>query len=348
MRISVKPFGVLPDGKQAMLYTLENNQGLRAEITNLGGCIVRLLVPDRHGEQADVVLGHPSFEDYLQNPGFFGALVGRNCNRIAGGQLTIADTQYALEQNDGRNNLHSGKNGLSFRLMSAEARVVGGQSVLLLTHTMEDMSDDFPGNLSVSVAYAITEENALMIDYRAVSDKDTVINLTNHSYFNLGGHNSGPVTNHVLQLSAPFCTPNNDECFPTGEVRSVAGGAFDFLQPKAIGRDIAGDEEQLRMFGGYDHNFLLAGSGYRKVGNVTDPASGRSMTLATNLPAVQLYTANKLSCPGKDGAVYGGYAGFCLETQFVPDAMHMPWLMSPIFRAGEEYVTTTAFQFSNI
>ncbi len=188
-----------------------------------------------------------------------------------------------------------------------------------------------------------------MIDYRGVSDADTIINLTNHSYFNLAGHNSGDIHGHELQLAASFYNPNTPEGIPTGELLSVAGTPFDFRQPKPIGRDIGDSCGQITQFGGYDHNFVLDGWAFRKIATVTEPASGRVMEVSTNLPAVQLYTANMLKVPAcKDGAAYGLHSGFCLETQFVPNAVNMPWLLSPIFRAGEECVTTTGFKFSTI
>ena len=350
MQISVKPFGTLADGKQAMLYTLENAGGMRVEITNFGGNIIRLLVPDKNGKQGDVVLAHPNFSGYIKNPGFFCALVGRNSNLIGGAAVDIAGKTYALDKNDGENNLHGGLDGLSYRLMSAEARVVGNQPVLLLTHTMADMSDGFPGNVTITVAYALTADNALMIDYRGVSDQDTVINLTNHSYFNLAGHDSGNIYGHSLQLDAPFYSPGDTACMPTGELKSVAGSPFDYRTAKRIGDGIQSDCEQIKQYGGYDHNYALQGQGYRKVGTVTEPTSGRVMEVATNLPAIQFYSGNGIAkdCPGKDGAVYQPHSGLCLETQFFPNAVQFPWLMSPIFRAGEEYVTTTSYRFSTI
>jgi aldose 1-epimerase len=350
MKISVEPFGTLPDGRQAMLYTLENNSGMRAEITNFGGVVYRLLVPDKHGEQGDVVLGHPDFNTYLKNPGYFGALVGRNCNRIAGAVCEIGGKTYQLDQNDGNNNLHSGKGTLSFRLMSAEARTIGGQPALLLTTTIEHLGDDFPGNITITIAYALTDDNTLMIDYRGVSDQETIINMTNHSYFNLAGHASGNIYNHILQLDAPFYNPGSVECMPTGEILSVEGTPFDFRTPKTIGTDINSELPELAQYGGYDHNMILAGMNYRMIGSVADPGTGRVMEISTNLPAMQLYTGSGIAkgCPGKDGAVYNPHSGFCLETQFVPNAINIPWLLSPIFGAGEECVTTTAYHFATI
>lgn len=349
MNIQVDRFGVLPDGRQALLYTMENNNGMRVQISNLGGIVVSLEAPDKQGNVADVALGHPDFESYLMNKEYFGALVGRNANRIAGAQVEIGGTVHQLERNDGSNNLHSGKNGLSFRLMNAEARTVGSQPVLLLTHTMESGCDGFPGNLTISAVYALTDDNALMIDYRGVSDSDTIINLTNHSYFNLAGHASGPVYDHILQLESSFYMPASEECLPTGEILKTEGSPFDFRKPASLRRGIRSGHEQVQQFNGFDHNFLLDGDGYRRIATVSEPVSGRVMDVFTNLPAVQLYTGNGLGNQvGKGGASYQQHQGFCLETQFAPNAMNMPWLLSPIFRAGEECVTTTGFRFSTL
>jgi aldose 1-epimerase len=350
MKITAKPFGVLPDGRQAMLYTMENDSGMRAEISNFGGVIYRLSVPDKNGQPGDVVLAHPDLNAYLKNPGFFGALVGRNCNRIENGFVEIAGKTYELEKNDGNNNLHSGSGTLTFRLMSAEVRTIGNQPALLLSTTIDHLGDGFPGNITITVAYALTDDNTLMIDYRGVSDQDTIINMTNHTYFNLAGHAAGNVYGQLLQLNAPFYNPGNKECMPTGEILSVEGTPFDFRTPRALGKDINGDHPQITQYGGYDHNLILEGMNYRMVGSVADPGSGRVMEIHTNLPAVQLYTGNGIrsGCPGKDGAVYNPHSGFCLETQFVPNAVNMPWLLSPIFGAGEECATTTSYHFTTV
>lgn len=347
MKITVEQFGTMPDGKEALLYVLENDNKMRVEITNLGGVVRSIFVPDKDGKLADVVLGHASFADYLRNPPYLGALVGRNSNRIAGAKLEIGDKTYEVDKNDGENNLHGGKNGLTFQLLSGEVRTFNNMPALVLSHTVEDMSDGFPGNLTVTVAYALTNDNALMIDYRAVSDADTIINLTNHSYFNLGGHDSGTIHDHVLQMDASFYSPNTPDGIPDGETLRVEGTPFDFRAGKAIGEEIGSDYGQVKLFGGYDHNFLLNGSGYRKIATVTHPGSGRVMNVFSDLPCVQLYTSNMLAEGSyKDGAHYAIHQALCLETQVIPNAAQMPWVASPIYRAGEEYTTTTTYQFS--
>lgn len=348
MNIISRPYGTLADGRQAILYTLDNGNGMTADITNFGGNIIRLLVPDKNGICNDVVLAHSALPDYFKNPGYLGAAVGRNSNRIGKAQIEISNTIYELDKNDGKNNLHGGLNSLSFRLMSAEARMINNEPSLLLTTTLEHMSDGFPGNLTVNICYTLTCDNTLRIDYRARSDMDTVINLTNHSYFNLAGHDSGNIYNHLLQLNAPFYSPGDHECMPTGEIASVTSTPFDFTCAKAIGEDILGAHPQIKQYGGYDHNFALSGVGYRKIGSVFEPSSGRFMEVSTDLPAVQLYTANHFrgDTDEKDNIRYVLHAGFCLETQFFPNATQMPWLMSPVFRAGEEYVASTGYKFS--
>ena len=347
MKIQVKPYGNLPDGRQVDIYTMENSGGMSVSVITFGGVITNLLVPDKQGNLADVVLAHQGLDCYLKNPGCFGAMVGRNSNRIGNARIEIKGKQYALTANSGKNNLHGGPKGMIFRLFDADVRCVNGEPVLLLKHTINDMDDEFPGQLDVSITLTLTNDNSLVIDYRAVSDKDTIINLTNHSYFNLAGHGCGDILGHTLEMNADFYTPATPECLPTGEILSVAGTAFDFRNAKLIGKDIGGECPQLKMFGGYDHNFMLGGSGYRKIATLSDPASGRNMAAYTDLPCVQLYTANNLSASviGKDGAAYRKHGGVCLETQTCPNAAQMPWLVSPIYAAGQEYISTTAYQF---
>ncbi len=348
MKINVTEFGQMPDGGKAQLYVLENNSGMSVHITNFGGTVTRVFVPDKKGETADIVLGHKDFEAYLENPGYLGATVGRNSNRIAGGKFSIGAQAFELPTNSAGCNLHGGKSGLSGRLFSGEVRTVAGLPALLLSCSIGDMEDGFPGNINVNVAFALTDDNALMIDYRAVSDKDTVINLTNHSYFNLSGHSGGDVLGHTLELDADFYMPATDALLPTGEILSVAGTPFDFRVAKTLGEAIREGHPQIRLAGGFDHNFVLGGGcDYRKVATVTEPASGRVMTMFTDLPGVQLYTSNNLAgeVEGKDGVIYGKHKAICLETQLFPNAVNMPWLASPIYRAREEYITTTTYQF---
>ena len=347
MKISVEPFGTLPDGGQVLIYGMENNNGMRVEILNYGGIFKNLFVPDRDGNTADIVLGYDKLEDYIKNDGMFGAIVGRNANRIADGMIEIFGKSYLLEKNDGNCNLHGGSQGLAHRLFSSEVRTFNNLPALLLSHTIEDMSDGFPGTLTVTIAYALTDDNAVMIDYRAAADNDTIINLSNHSYFNLAGHGSGSVGGHTLDVGAAFYTPNTPEGYPYGEILSVENTPFDFRGGRRLDRDWEGDHPQTRMFGGYDHNLVLSGTDYRKVASVSEPSTGRMLELFTDLPGMQLYTANSLpERTYKEESLYKKHAGFCLETQLFPNAAKIPWFPSPLFCAGEEYTATTTYQFS--
>jgi len=350
MKISATPFGQLPDGREVTCYTLEQG-AIKVEILNYGGIVRGLYLPDKHGKVADIVLGHKDLDAYLENKGSLGCAVGRNSNRISGSSFRLFDQKVDLPANDGANNLHSGPNGLSRRLFAAEVHTFNNLPALLLSHTIEDGSDGFPGNLIVTIAYALTEDNALMIDYRAVSDKNTVINLTNHSYFNLAGHDSGNIYGHILEMDAPFYTPGNAECIPTGEILKVKDTPFDFFTaPKAIGRDIHSALTQVSQYGGYDHNFVLRGVGYRKIATLTEPESGRVMKVHTDLPGVQMYTGNHFDgeTAHKDGVKYPKHAGLCMETQFFPNTPNTPWFPSVFFAAGEDYTFTTTYQFSTL
>ena len=349
MKITSRPYGKLPGGEAVTEYTLENNLGLSVSVLDYNGAVTSLLVPDKNGETVDIVLAHKDINGYVNSPGYFGALVGRNANRIRNSVLQIGEESYKLTPNDGANHLHGGKNGITGRLFTAEVMTTSSQPVLLLSTKINDMEDELPGNITINVTYALTNDNSLVIAYRGVSDKDTIINLTNHSYFNMAGHSSGQVLNQTLELASGFYTPGAADCIPNGEVCSVEGTPFDFRAAKPIGQDIAADHEQIKMFGGFDHSFMLDGSGYRRVAEMSDPVGGRVMTVFTDLPCVQLYSANKLPFEGfesKDGASYVNHQGICLETQTTPNAAQMPWLKSPIYAAGQEYASTTAFKFS--
>ena len=348
MNISATLFGQLPDQGKVYCYTLEND-GIKVEILNYGGIVRALYLPDKNGRVADVVLGHKNFEDYIENAGHLGCVIGRSSGRTSGARFDLFDTQVALEANDGEHNLHTGREGLSRRLFTGEVHTFGGLPALLLSHTVEDGSDGMPGNLIVTVAYALTEDNALMIDYRAVCDKNTLINLTNHSYFNLAGHDSGNIYGHTLELGSQFYTPIDASKIPTGEILKVKDTPFDFFtEPKPLGRDIHSALTQISSCGGYDHNFVLSGVGYRKVATLTEPESGRVMKVMTDLPGMQLYTGNHFDGqhPYKDGVNYPKHAGVCLETQFFPNAANTPWFPTPFFAAQEEYTFTTTYQFS--
>lgn len=346
MASEVRIFGSLPEG-DVECRTIDNGCGLKADILSYGGIIKSLYVKDKNGEYVDVVLGRDTLEEYLQNDGYYGAAIGRHANRIAGGCFVLDGKKYNVGINEGKNSLHGGANGFDKKLWHAEPVENAEGSGLVLTLVSEDMEEGFPGKLEVNMTYMLTKENSLKITYRAVSDKDTVVNLTNHSYFNLAGHASGNVHNQILQINSSFYTPNDDECMPTGEVLSVMGTPFDFRAPKPIGQDIDADFDQIQKFGGYDHNFAIDGRGFRLAATASCPETGITMQTFTNKPAMQLYTGNGIDAERvcKDGAKYPVHGAFCLETQFFPNAMSFSHYPSPILRAGVQYKYITEYKF---
>jgi aldose 1-epimerase len=349
MRIEIKPFFETEDGRVASLYVLENDSGIRAEISDFGGAIIRLFVPDRAGSSADVMMACPSPEDYMRNAARYmyqGVLVGRNSNRISDAVCYIDGEKYSLEANLPPHNLHGGTKGLSLRLMKGETAVTDNGPCLILTHQMKHLSDDFPGNLDITVKYTVCSDNTFLIDYEAVSDATTIINLTNHAYFNLAGHASGSIRNQELQLESPFYMPSDELALCTGEICRVDGTPFDFRKGKSFDEALSAEHPHTKIFGGFDHNFALPGQGYRLAGKASHPASGRTMECYTTSPCVHLFTYNIAEpLPGKDGAIYNKHQGFCLETQTVPNAPNMPWFQQPIYKAGEYYKESTGYRF---
>ena len=350
MKADQKAFGIMPSGEKAFAYTLENEAGMQVVITNLGGTILKICVPDKKGTMRDVVLGHNSFEDYLTNPYFLGALIGRNSNRIANATIKIDGTIYQLDKNDGNHNLHGGPKGLHTRLMNGRLSTDAGHPSLILSIMIADMDDGLPGNLNIEVKYTLQNDNTLLIEYFAVSDKTTIINLTNHAYFNVAGHDSGSAYDQVLTLDSTFYTPNTADCLPTGEIMHVAGTPFDFREGKSLREGIYSDDAQIEQFGGYDHNLLLNGEGFRKVGSAIDTDTGHFMEFFTTLPGVQLFTYNGVpeGTKGKGGIDYNSYQGYCLESQLVPDAANRPWLRSPIYQANQPFIEKTAYKFGTL
>ncbi len=346
MSVTKSLFGTLKTGEEVYIYTLDNQNGVCAQILNYGGIIRNLYVTDKNGVKTDVVLGRDSLEDYLHNDGYLGALIGRHANRIAKGEFTLNGETYHVGVNEGKNSLHGGHIGFDKRVWTAQEAGTDAEPSLILTLTSPDGEEGFPGTVNVTVTYTVTADNALKINYRAVSDADTVFNMTNHSYFNLAGHDSGVIDNQTLQINSGFYTPNDDECMPTGEVLSVAGTPFDFRAPKPIGQDINADFDQVRAVGGFDHNFAIEGRGYRLAAVAECMENGIKMEVRTNKPAMQLYTSNGLKeGTYKDGAHYGAHQAFCLETQYFPNAMAHSHYPSPILRKGEEYNFTTEYKF---
>lgn len=343
MSIVKKKFGEI-DGVNVDSYILDNERGLMAEIITYGGAVRRLVF-----DGTDVVLGRENIESYSKAEGYFGALVGRNSNRIEGCSFALNGKEYKLAANDmGRNNnLHGGPGGFSYRVWNAEP-VDGIEPKLVLSLFSKDGEEGFPGNLNVTVTYVLTLQNSIKIIYNAESDADTIVNMTNHSYFNLNGHSSGDIKNHTLLMDCGFYTPINEDIVPDGTVLSVAGTPFDFTVEKKIGDGLACSDPQLETALGFDHNFVINGSGFRKFAEVRGDVSNIVMEVFTDLPAVQFYTGNYVGddFPCKDVAEYSQYQGLCLETQVFPNAMKYPFFPSPILKKGEMYNTVTEYKFS--
>ena len=344
MTIEETLFGTNSDKTEVKLYTLTNAGGMSISVSNLGAALVKVLVPDKNGVKADVVLGFDRAEDYLDNPSFFGVVIGPSANRIAGAAFEIEGKQCRVDVNDGENNLHSHRDqGYHKRLWKARAE---GQSV---TFTLQDDgSMGFPGKKEVSVCYTLTEENELKIHYHGTSDRKTILNLTNHTYFNLDGHDSGRMEEHELWLGASCYTPVVPGAIPTGEIAAVAGTPMDFTTSKTVGKEIHMDFEQLELTGGYDHNWVIDGwdGSLRHFATVTAPGSKRVMKAYTTLPGVQFYAGNFIGeQKGKDGVNYAPRMGLCLETQYFPDSIHHSNFPSCVFGEGTEYDSETIYQF---
>lgn len=336
-----KSFGVLPTGEQTYLYTISCG-GITATVTDLGATLVSVFVPDADGNVADVALGYDDAAGYLGGTCFLGAIVGRSANRIKGSSIAIGGREYKLTPNENENNLHSGPNFYHTRLWTV-SEYSDSRIKLHLDSPAGDQG--YPGNASIDVTYSLDETGGLHIAYDAVCDQDTIFNLTNHSYFNLAGEaNTQAAIDQLLMLPArTFCVADA-ESIPTGEMRSVVGTAMDFRMPKAIGQDIEADEEPLHLQGGYDHNFEVF---CNPCAVLSDPVSGRTMAVYTDLPGIQFYAGNFIRESGKGGVRYGSHSGIALETQFYPDAIHHPEWKQPVTKAGEKYHSETVYRFSN-
>ena len=341
-----KPFGQTAEGEKVDLYTLTNPNGMEAAISTYGGIVVSLKTPDRSGKLGDVVLGFDDLKGYLGASPYFGALVGRYGNRIAKGKFSLDGVEYTLAKNNGENSLHGGLRGFDKRVWTAKE--VSPES-LELSYFSKDGEEGYPGNLSATVTYTLTDNNELKIDYSATTDKDTVLNLTNHSYFNLAGEGQGDILGEMVMINADRFTPTDSGLIPTGELRSVEGTPFDFRKPHAIGERINSTDEQIVMAKGYDQNFVLnrTGNGLELAARVTDPKTGRVMEVLTTQPGLQFYSSNFLdgTIHGKGGKVYGPRAAFCMETQHFPDSPNHPSFPSTELKPGERYQTTTMYRF---
>ncbi len=336
------------------LWVLANARGMVAKVMAFGAALTELIVPDRSGNPADVVLGYDRLDDYASRGHYFGVTVGRVANRIAGGRFSLNGVEHRLAVNAGRNHLHGGVKGFDKVVWEARAVPSPEGDAVAFAYTSRDGEEGYPGTCRVGVTYTLTDRNELHIDYEAASDRDTPVNLTNHSYFNLSGpdgrnpRSSGSILDHVLTLNADAFTPVDADLLPTGEIRPVAGTPMDFRQPTPIGariRETGGNPL------GYDHNFAVNGGGgaLALVARVADPRSGRVMTVSSTEPGVQFYTGNFLdgAVAGKGGVAYRQYAGFCLETQHFPDSVHHPHFPSCILRAGEIRRSRTVFAFGH-
>ena len=346
MAIRDDEFGRLGDGRRVARFTLDTASGLCAQIISYGGVLVSLAVPDRAGRRADVVLGREDLAGYLGDRDYLGALIGPYANRIAGARFALDGVDHRLTANEGANQLHGGRVGFDKAVWRAAARETPAGPALDLDHESPDGEDGYPGNLSVRVTYTL-QADALRIDYTATTDRDTIINLTNHAYWNLAGHDAGSILDHRLVIDAERFAEVRPGLIPTGELRAVAGTPFDFRTGAAIGARIDALDDQLRLGSGYDHSFEIdaADGALRRAARVVEPTSGRVLEVLTTEPAVQFYSGNHLDgVRGKAGAVYQRRTGFCLETQHHPDSPNQPAFPSTVLRAGAQFRSTTVFR----
>nr|PZN33013.1 MAG: galactose-1-epimerase [Chloroflexota bacterium] len=348
MALQHQVWGTTADGAAVDLFTLTSGAGLEARVMTYGATLVSLRAPDRAGNVSEVTLGFDTLDAYLAGHPFFGSVVGRYGNRIAGGRFQLGGATFQLARNNGPNHLHGGERGFDKVLWRARELSGGDEPAVELTYLSPDGEEGYPGNLSVAVTYTLTAQGELRIDYRATTDRETVVNLTNHAYFNLAG--GGPIYEHELELAAEHFLPTDATQIPTGERRPVRGTVMDFTTPTPIGARIHADDEQLRFAnGGYDHTWVLSEESgtYRLAARVYEPRSGRVMEVFTTQPGVQFYTGNFLdgSLRGRGGQVYAKHTGFCLETQHFPDSPNHPDFPSTVLAPGEEYRHTTAFRF---
>lgn len=351
-KVQVSEFGKTSEGIPVYRYVLTNKKGVEAVVISYGATLVSLKVPDRSGKSGDVVLGYDTLDGYEQGKSFFGATIGRYGNRIAGGEFTLDGTTFHLPKNDGPNSLHGGTRGFNTRVWAGVDRSRADAQVLELSYTSADGEEGYPGTLKVKVTYTLpAEANELRIGYAATTDKDTVVNLTNHSYFNLSGDAGKEIVDHQLLLRATQFTPVDSTLIPTGELRAVRGTPFDFTKATAIGARINQDDEQLKFGKGYDHNWVLERSkkgGLQLAAEVFEPTSGRVLEVMTTEPGIQFYTGNFLdgTAKGKGGQLYGHRTGLCLETQHFPDSPNHPKFPSTVLKPGEVYRSATVLRFS--
>jgi aldose 1-epimerase len=344
MDIKVKEFGQMPDGTMIHSYQLENDKGTIIRIINYGGIITHIITPDSKGQQDDVVLGFDNLADYLAPHPYFGAIIGRYANRIGNASFTLDGKTYKLAVNNGPNHLHGGIKGFDKKVWLAVKNFTNEFVSVKLAIESPDGEESYPGNLMVEVEYILNNQNELVINYSAQTDKKTHINLTNHSYFNLNGGQSS-IHDHILQIDSDHITENDETQIPTGKLLNVKNTAFDFREPKKIGKDIHS------VAPGYDHNFVLNGNAghLRKCAHVEDPKTGRTLEVLTTAPGVQLYTTNHTpGVTGKNGKVYQVHGAFCLETQHYPDSPNKQNFPSTVLNPGDTYLQTTIYRFGTV
>ncbi|HZJ82610.1 MAG TPA: aldose epimerase family protein [Clostridia bacterium] len=351
MAITRRDFGKTPKGNDVSIYTLSNSGGMEVQIMNYGGIIVSISVPDKNGNFDDIALGYDNLEGYIEQSKFFGALIGRHANRIEDGIFEINGVEHHLAKNDGPNHMHGGVVGFDKVIWDAQIIDEDKEQCLQLTYNSPDGEENYPGNLDVTVTYSLTEDDELKIDYHAVTDKDTVINLSNHSYFNLLGHDGGYIGNHELKLYADQFTAVDKDCLTTGEILDVDNTPFDFTELSPIGVGLNSSHDQIESGGGYDHNWVLRDSNgtLERAAELYEPTTGRMIEVFTTKPGIQFYSGNFLdgteAC--KEGVIYEKRSGLCLETQYFPNAMKHKHFPSPLLKAGDEYKHTTVYKFSS-
>lgn len=338
----------MQDGTPVYIYTLENKSGMKAEIIPYGCRIVRLWTPDKNGVFGDMIMGHDDLTSYCAIGDCHGAAIGRYANRIAKAEMQLNGTTYKLHVNEGKNLLHGGKEGFHYKLWDVTKVTDSDTPSIGFQYISKDGEEGFPGNVTTTVTYTLAADNALQIEYSAVTDKETAVNLTNHSYFNISGDMTKDVLSQLLYINADHYTAADDELIPTGELVPVTGTPFDFTTSKTIGQDISADDRLLKLCGGYDHNFALNGSGMKKAAELYDAESGRVMEVFSDLPGMQLYTANGFGENSftKNGVKMQAHHAVCLETQFYPDSVHQPNFPFSFLKPGEQFKSTTIYKFS--
>lgn len=349
MKITQKSFGKIKSGEDTTLYTIINSNGMKVSFTDFGANIVSIIVPDRDGNFADIALGYKNIQGYEDNRPGFGSLIGRCANRIGGAKFELNKKVYTLQKNERDNNLHGGEPAYNKVMYDTEVYEEEDMISLEFSRLSPDKEQGFPGNLDITVTYSLSENDELVIEYHAVSDKDTVVNLTNHSYFNLAGHNSGSILDHKVWIKADQFTPTTNDLIPTGEFRDVEGTPMDFRVLKRIGDNIDDNYEPLIQAGGYDHNYVLniSHDEVEKIAELVDESSGRVMEVFTDKPGLQFYASNMLTPVenGKDQATYGKRAGACFETQYFPNACNIDSFPTSVLKAGQSYEYVTIYKF---